>query len=288
MISGRTKLYALIGDPVEQSLSPAMLNAAFRELGLDCVYLALRVPQQRLADAMAGARALGIAGFNVTHPHKVGILGLLDELDEFTSMVGAVNTVKNEGGRLVGFNTDGPGAVLALKQELGELSGKSVVLLGAGGAARAIAFSLVKEGAKLTVANRTVWRARQLAMEMGKKLGIDVKHMGIGRAELAKAIGQADVLINATTVGMRPNVGGTLVTADMMHPGLLVNDIVYDPLETKLLREARKAGARTLSGLGMLLYQGALAFEIWTGKRAPIKVMEAAAKRELRRRGERV
>ncbi|MEM2907748.1 MAG: shikimate dehydrogenase [Candidatus Hadarchaeales archaeon] len=288
MISGRTKLYALIGDPVEQSLSPAMINAAFRELGLDCVYLALRVPQQRLADAMAGVRALGISGLNVTHPHKVGILGLLDELDEFASMVGAVNTVKNEGGRLVGFNTDGPGAVLALKQELGELAGKSVVLLGAGGAARAIAFSLAKEGARLTIANRTVWRARQLAMEMGEKLDVDVKHMGIERKELARAVEQADVLINATTVGMRPNLKATLVTADMMHSGLLVNDIVYDPLETRLLREAKKVGARTLNGLGMLLYQGALALEIWTGKKAPIKVMEAAAKRELRRRGEKV
>ncbi|MCS7131551.1 MAG: shikimate dehydrogenase, partial [Hadesarchaea archaeon] len=212
----------------------------------------------------------------------------LDELDEFARMVGAVNTVKNEGGKLIGFNTDGPGAVLALKRELGELSGKSVVILGAGGAGRAIAFSLAKEGAKLTIANRTAWRAQELAIEIEKKLDADVKHMGIERGELARAIEQADVLINATTVGMRPDLKRTLVTADMMHRGLLVNDIVYDPLETRLLREARKAGARTLNGLRMLLYQGALAFEIWTGKRAPIKVMEAAAKRELRRRGERV
>jgi shikimate dehydrogenase len=288
MISGRTKLYALIGDPVEQSLSPAMLNAAFRELELDCVYLALRVPQRKLADAVAGVRALGISGLNVTHPHKVEILSLLDELDEFASMVGAVNTVKNEGGRLIGFNTDGPGAVLALRRELGGLEGRSVVLLGAGGAARAIAFSLAKEGARLTIANRTAWRARQLAAELRRRLGVDVEHLSIGREELARAIERAEVLINATTVGMRPDLRGTLVTADMMHSGLLVNDIVYDPLETRLLREARKAGARTLNGLGMLLYQGALAFEIWTGKRAPIEVMEAAAKRELRRRGEKV
>jgi len=282
MIPGGIRLVALIGDPVERSLSPAMHNAAFEALGLNYVYLALRVPREALGSAVAGARALNMIGMNVTHPHKINILGLLDELDESASMVGAVNTVKNDGGKLIGYNTDGAGAVRALESEVGKLVGRKVLLLGAGGAARAIAFSLA-EKAELTIANRTASRARELAMSIKRGLGADVGQTGINRRELAKAIGQMDILINATTVGMYPNVNRTLVTADMMYRGLIVNDIVYEPLQTRLLREAKKAGARAVTGLGMLIHQGALSFEIWTSKRAPIKVMAAAAKRELRR-----
>jgi len=283
MIPGGIRLVALIGDPVERSLSPAMHNAAFEALGLNYVYLALRVPREALGSTVAGARALNMIGMNVTHPHKINILGLLDELDESARMVGAVNTVKNDSGKLIGYNTDGAGAVRALESEVGKLAGRKVLLLGAGGAARAIAFSLAEKGAELTIANRTASRARELAMSIKRGLGVDVGRIGISRGELAKAIGHMDILINATTVGMYPNVNRTLVTADMMHRGLIVNDIVYEPLQTRLLKEAKKAGARTMTGLGMLIHQGALSFKIWTGRRAPIKVMAAAAKRELRR-----
>lgn len=278
----KLKLFALIGDPVEQSPSPAMHNAAFRSLGLNCAYIALRVPKPMLTDAIAGVRALGIAGLNVTIPHKIGIVGLLDELDEFASLVGAVNTVKNDRGKLIGFNTDGEGALRALEGKIGSIKGKEVVLLGAGGAARAIAFSLVRAGARLTIANRTVPRARALASTIEQKLGINVEVASLGRAELTKALKNAGILINATSVGMYPKTDKTLVSASMMNRGLVVYDIVYEPLHTKLLREARRAGGKTINGLGMLVHQGALAFEIWTGKRAPIKIMEAAAKRELR------
>ena len=284
MISAKTKLFALIGDPVEGSLSPAIHNAAFKALGLDCVYLALRVPQAGLADAIAGAKALGLAGLNVTHPHKVAVMGMLDELDESASLVGAVNTIKNEGGRLIGSNTDGEGAVRALEQKVGRLRGKRVLLLGAGGAGRAIAFSLAKAGAKLTVANRTASKAEELAKSIRQKLWAEVGLVGLGKVELASAIKSADVLINSTAVGMHPDVGKTLVTADMMHKGLVVNDIVYEPLQTRLLREAMKAGASVVDGLGMLVHQGALAFEIWTGRKPPIELMEREARRELRRR----
>lgn len=284
-MSARTKLFALIGDPVERSLSPAMHNAAFRALGLDCTYVALRVPRAMLADAVAGVRAIGMAGLNVTHPHKVGIIGLLDELDESAEMVGAVNTVKNERGKLIGFNTDGRGATLALEREVGKLRGRKVLLLGAGGAARAIAFSLVQAGARLTIANRTASKAKRLAAVIDRRLGVKVTQVNLEKRALADAVKRADIVINATTTGMRPNVNETLVTAGVMHRGLIVNDIVYEPVQTRLLREAKKAGARTVNGLGMLVHQGALAFEIWTGKRAPVKVMEAAAKRELLRRG---
>ncbi len=282
MNPAKLKLFALIGDPVEQSLSPPIHNAAFRALGLNCAYVALRVPKQFLTDAIGGIRALNIAGFNITTPHKIGIVGLLDELDESASLVGAVNTVKNDRGKLIGFNTDGEGALRALKEKVGSVRGKEVVLLGAGGAARAIAFSLSKAGARLTIANRTVPRAKALASTIGQKLGMEVKVASLNRAELTGALKNADVLINATSVGMSPKAGQTLVSASMMHRGLVVYDIVYEPLRTKLLREARRAGGRTIDGLGMLVHQGALAFEIWTGKRAPIKVMEATAKRELR------
>ena len=284
-MSTRTKLFALIGDPVERSLSPAMHNAAFRALRLDCTYVALRVPRAMLADAVAGVRAIGMAGLNVTHPHKVGVIGLLDELDESAEMMGAVNTVKNERGKLIGFNTDGRGATLALEREVGKLCGRRVLLLGAGGAARAIAFSLVQAGARLTIANRTASKAKRLAAAIDRRLGVKVSRVNLEKRVLADAVKRADIVINATTTGMFPNVNDTLVTASMMHRGLIVNDIVYEPVQTKLLREAKKAGARTVNGLGMLVHQGALAFGIWTGKRAPVKVMEAAAKRELLRRG---
>jgi len=284
-VTSGTKLIALIGDPVERSLSPAMHNAAFEALGLDYAYLALRVPQAALEGAIASARVINMVGMNVTHPHKINILSLLDELDESAELVGAVNTVKNDRGRLIGYNTDGAGAVRALEGEVGKLAGRKVLLLGAGGAARAIAFSLAEKGAKLTIANRTASRAKELATAIKRNSGADVGQTGIGRGELARAMERADILINATTVGMYPDVNRALVTADMMHRGLIVNDIVYEPLQTRLLREAKKAGARAVTGLGMLIHQGALSFEIWTGRRAPIKVMAAAAKRELRRWG---
>lgn len=278
----KLKLFALIGDPVGQSLSPAMHNAAFRALGLNCAYITLRVPKPTLANAIAGVRALGIAGLNVTIPHKISIISLLDELDESANLVGAVNTVKNNRGKLIGFNTDGEGALRALEEKIDSVKGKEVVLLGAGGAARAIAFSLARVGARLTIANRTVPRAQALASAVEQKLSTNVKVASLNRAELTKALKNVDVLINATSVGMHPKIDKTLVRANMMRRGLVVYDIVYKPLRTKLLREARRAGGKTIDGLGMLVHQGALAFEIWTGKRAPIKIMKAAAKRELR------
>ncbi len=278
----KLKLFALIGDPVGQSLSPAMHNAAFRVLGLNCAYINLRVPKPTLANAIAGVRALGIAGLNITIPHKISIISLLDELDESANLVGAVNTVKNNRGKLIWFNTDGEGALRALEEKIGSVKGKEVVLLGAGGAARAIAFSLARAGARLTIANRTVPRAQALASAVEQKLSTNVKVASLNRAELTKALKNVDVLINATSVGMHPKIDKTLVRANMMRRGLVVYDIVYKPLRTKLLREARRAGGKTIDGLGMLVHQGALAFEIWTGKRAPIKIMKAAAKRELR------
>jgi shikimate dehydrogenase len=274
MISSRTKVFALIGDPVEGSLSPPMYNAAFRHLGLDCVYVAFRVPPALLREAVEGVRAMGMGGLNVTHPHKVRILPLLDGLHPSAEEVGAVNTVRNEGGRLVGFNTDGEGAVSFLRERLGSLKGRRAVILGAGGAARALAFSLLREGAELTVLNRTPSKARRLASELGRRGG-EVGWGGLGREEVRDALSRADLLINATPVGM-DREGETLVTSDLMHRGLFVMDLVYHPPETALMREARKAGARAENGLGMLLHQAALSFTLFTGRRAPLEVMRRA------------
>jgi len=285
MTSSGTKLIAIIGDPVEHSLSPTMHNAAFEALDLNYAYMPLRVPQGALEGAIATARMLKMAGMNVTHPHKIKILSLLDKLDKSAKLVGAVNTVKNDRGKLIGYNTDGAGAVRALESETGELTGRRVLLLGAGGAARAIAFSLVKEGAELNIANRTTSRAKELTAAIKMSLGTNVGIINLNRKELSETIKNMDIIINATTIGMHPDVNRTLLTADVMHKGLIVNDIVYEPLQTRLLTEAKKAGARTVTGLGMLIHQAALSFEIWTGRRAPIKVMKAAAKRELRRWG---
>ena len=278
------KIFMLIGDPVKGTLSPAMFNAAFQTLRLNWAYVAVAVPERLLPDAIGGIKAMNIAGFNVTVPHKIAVMNLLDELDESAEAAGAVNTVKNRREKLIGFNTDGEGALRALRAKVGNPKGKRVILLGAGGAARAIAFSLVKAGAELTIANRTVPRARALAGTIEQSLGVKVRSIPLSRPNLAGAIKAADILINSTTVGMYPDTNKTLVTSNMMHRDLVVNDIVYKPPQTRLLREAKLAGARTVDGLGMLLLQGALAFEIWTGKPAPIKVMSSAIKRELRSR----
>jgi len=279
-----SKVFALIGDPVEGTLSPMMMNAAFRSLGLNHAYVAVRVPGKLLADAVVGLRKMDIAGLNVTIPHKVSVITLLDGLDESAALVGAVNTIKNTRGKLIGFNTDGEGALRNLESRSVKVKGKRILLLGSGGAARAIAFSVAEAGADLTIANRTAARATELALTIEDKLGIKAKPMPLNRAKIKEAVKGSDILVNTTSVGMRPKENRTLVTSDMMHGDLIVFDIVYKPLRTRLLREAERAGAKTVEGLGMLVQQAALALEIWTGKKAPVKVMEAAARNELRRR----
>jgi shikimate dehydrogenase len=271
----------LLGDPVEGSLSPAMHNAAFRELGMAAVYVAVGVPRDFLGDIVNGIRSLGVKGFNVTIPYKITVIDLLDELDDSASSVEAVNTVVNSQGRLIGYNTDGEGALRALEERLGLIRGKRVLLLGAGGAARAIAYALVKEGCGVTVANRTLSKAEALASIVKRRLNRELSVIPLERSELEKALRETEILVNATSVGMYPNMKETLVTADMLHPGLVVMDIVYKPPMTMLLQEAEKAGATVINGLGMLVHQAGLSFRIWTGREPPIGVMRIAAERSL-------
>lgn len=267
------KLFGVLGDPVSHSLSPAMHNAAFNALGMDCEYHAFRVSADALHDAIHGAYALGFGGLNLTIPLKEKALRVVKPA-ELAKQIGAVNTVDFKKG-IVGYNTDGTGAKMALVGSGIEVRGKNVLLLGAGGAARAIAFQLAADGASVTIANRTEERAVALAKEVGR-VG---KARGVGLDDLKNMVQRCDILINSTAVGMK--TAETMVTADMMHSSLAVFDIVYNPVNTRLLKEARKAGAKTIDGVMMLVYQGAEAFRIWTGTSPPIEIMEKAVRERL-------
>ena len=283
MISGKTKICALIGDPVEHSMSPAMHNAAFKKLGLDYAYVPFRVKPPELAQAVAGLRALNVRGFNVTIPHKVAVIPLLDNLDSIAQKIGAVNTVVNDNGKLTGFNTDGDGFFRALTAGGVTPAGKNVVVLGAGGASRAISYILAAHGARLTILNRKQeldW-AENIALLIKKELGGDVKVGELNSRTLSPALEKADILVNATSVGMSPAGNKSPVPAELLHRRLLVFDIVYNPLETRLIKEAKAAGAKVISGVEMLAWQGALAFEKWTGRPAPLDLMRREAVKML-------
>jgi len=264
MINGHTKIYGILGRPVSHSLSPAMHNAAFRELGLNAVYVPF--PVTDLAQAVAGLRGLAIAGVSVTIPFKEEIIPLLDELDPQAARMAAVNTVVNRDGRLIGYNTDWIGAVTALKAQTG-MAGEHFLLLGAGGAARAIAFGILKNGGRVTLTDLDAKRAENLAVEMG------VEAIPLNALEQCPA----SILINATPVGMAPDLEGLPIDPDLLGRFTLVMDIVYRPLLTRLLREAQARGCRTIDGLQMLIHQATAQFELWTGQSAPLETMSRAA-----------
>ncbi len=284
MIKGSTKVIALLGDPVEHSISPEMQNAALEKKKLDFVYVAFKVPEKYVEESIKGIKSLGLKGANVTIPHKSAVMKYLDELDEISQKIGAVNTINEENGKLKGYNTDGKGALRALRRKIGEIRGKEVLILGAGGAARAIAFTLIESGANLKISNRTETKANDLAAELKDKTGKSVTQIPQKSRELENSIKESDILINSTSVGMHPKTDETIVDSEMMHSNLTVMDIVYNPLKTLLLREADKAGAKTISGIEMLIQQGAESFEIWTGKKAPINVMRDYAIKAMERR----
>jgi len=285
-ISGKTRLCGLIGDPVEHTMSPAMHNAAFRELGLDFLYVPFRVKREELGKAIAGMRALSIKGLNVTIPHKVAVLQFMDELDPLAEKIGAVNTIVNDDGLLKGYNTDATGFLQALLERGIEPEGKNIVILGAGGASRAVSFILADRGAHLVILNRLLeldW-AEELAGRISQIFSKEVEALELNRENLIKALGKADILVNTTSVGMSPNIDETPVASDLLRPSLVIFDVVYNPIKTRLLREAEMAGAKTIVGLDMLVWQGALAFEKWTGRKAPIELMREEAIKLLEER----
>lgn len=285
-ISGRTRPCGLIGYPLEHTLSPKMHNTAFQHLGLDYVYIPFNVLPQDLERAVAGLRALGFVGFNVTHPHKENVVNYLDELDEGARLAGAVNTVVRQGDRLKGYNTDGAGFVRHLETEVGfAVKGKRVLVLGAGGAAKAVAVYLALAGAKeVIIANRTFEKARKLAEVISEKTPAGSNAVAwnpTGEEQvwedgeaLKEAVASADLVVQTTSLGMHPRED---VCPSFPYEALgerhLVVDIIYNPTRTLFLQEAAKRGARVQNGMGMLLYQGAMAFELWTNRAAPLNVM---------------
>jgi shikimate dehydrogenase len=284
-LSGKTRVFCVLGHPVGHSLSPAMQNAALREMGVDGVYVPFDVPPERLAEAVRGLRALGAGGINCTIPHKEALLPLLDEVDEEASLIGAANTIMFREDRTVGYNTDAPGFLAALRAEGFEPAGRRAVVLGAGGSARAIVVALARLGAPVTVANRTEARARELAEELSAKIpGGRVTAIGLEGEGLHGAVEQAELLVNTTSAGMSPRVEEMPpVPESALHSGLFVYDLIYNPLETRLLWAARERGARVANGAGMLAHQGALALELWTGRAAPARLMQQIVVETLRR-----
>jgi len=278
-MSGTSRICGIIGDPIAHSMSPAIHNAAFDKLGLNYLYVPFRVKKEELDKAIAGVRALNIRGLNVTIPHKVTVIPFLDELDPLAQRIGAVNTIVNDDGVLTGYNTDATGFLQTLLERGVELKGKNMVILGAGGASRAISFILAERGARLVILNRLLeldW-AEELASRISQVFKKEVKALELNEKNLAKVLAKADILVNATSVGMSPNIDETSVSPDLLRPSLTVFDIVYNPIKTRLLREAEAAGAKTISGVDMLVWQGALGFELWTGVKAPVQLMRETA-----------
>lgn len=275
LITGKTKLLGLIGDPVEHSLSSPMHNAAFDFLGLDYVYVPFHVKRESLGAAIKGARALNIKGLNVTIPHKREVINYLTKIDKAAELIGAVNTIKFDYEEIIGYNTDGMGAVRAL-EDIRSVKDKNVVMVGAGGAARAVTFQLILSDInKISILNRSPEKAESLKNDIKRKLPANVVAGGLDLME--KEISNADILIDTTPLGMYPHIDDIpAVSADIMHSDLIVNDLVYNPLDTVLLKEAKKAGAKTVSGIKMLIYQGAESFKIWTGQEPSTDVMEKA------------
>jgi len=264
-------IYGVLGYPIKHSLSPAMHNAVFKYLSMDCEYYAFEVNKDNLKDAIYGANALKFGGLNLTIPLKEKALEIVDA-DPLSKKIGSINTIDFKDG-IKGYTTDGIGAKLALKNYI-NIKGKNILLLGAGGAARAIAFQFKKDGADIVIANRTKERAIKLAKEVGVS--------GYGLDNLKNLVENADLIINSTSVGMKPNTNHTLIQSDWINPDHVVFDIVYNPIETKLLESAKKAGAKIINGVMMLVYQGAESFKIWTGIEPPIDVMKNAVLKGLR------
>jgi shikimate dehydrogenase len=269
------QIFGVFGDPIAHSLSPIMHNSAFSAIGMDCIYHAFKVRPDKLEKAILGAEAMGFGGLNLTVPLKEVALKLdCIKLDPLAERIGAVNTIVfGETREIKGYNTDGLGAKQALREAAVEIRGSKIVVAGAGGAARAIAFQLAADGAEIIVINRTEGRAIELAQDISAT-ALPGKVEGRGLSGLKTLLQDADVLINTTTLGMHPNADTTIATAEELHSGLTVFDIVYNPLETRLLKEAKASGAKPVSGVSMLVYQGAEAFRLWTGIEPPVELMK--------------
>ncbi|MHA2035302.1 MAG: shikimate dehydrogenase [Promethearchaeota archaeon] len=266
LLTSKTKIFCVIGHPIEHSMSPIMWNPALQDLGLDFAYLAFDIHPKDLEKAIEGIKALGIRGVNVTIPHKETVINYLDEIDPIALKIGAVNTIKNEGGLLKARNTDASGAKKALQDAGCTISGKNIVFLGAGGVGRSLAYIMAEESNHIMLTDLVEERAITVANEIKEKMKTDIEGKLANRDNIEKGLKKADILINATPIGMYPNVEDTPITKDLLHGDLFVFDVVYNPLETRLMKEASEIGCQTLGGLDMLVNQGVLAFEWWTNQ----------------------
>jgi shikimate dehydrogenase len=274
-ITSQTNILGVIGHPIEHSMSPIMWNPALQELGLDYIYVAFDVHPDNLEKAINGVRALEIKGVNVTLPHKKTIIKYIDEVDPLALRIGAINTIKNEEGVLKARNTDAGGAKKSLLEKGLKISGKNILILGSGGVSRAIAYILAEEAGKIVLTDLIEKRAKLVAIEINNNMKIEIEGILSNQENIEKYIKKTDILINATPIGMYPRVDETPVPKDLLHDDLFVFDVVYNPLETKLMKQAAKIGCKTLGGLDMLVNQGVLAFEWWLNKKPNKSLMKS-------------
>jgi shikimate dehydrogenase len=275
-ITGETKVCGIIGDPIAHSLSPPIHNAAFRMLGLNFVYIPFRVRRGELAEAIRGIRSLGLVGVNVTMPHKTRVLRFLDAIDKTAWRIGAVNTIARNNGRFQGYNTDGEAALTTLASLGGSLSGTRALILGAGGASRAIAYHLSKTVQEMTILNRTRSTGSRIAAMTKMWCRAKCRSQRLTKANVRKEISRANLLINTLPVGVFPRFARLLIQERLIRQGMLVLDINYQS-EQAFLAKAEQAGAKVTDGLDMLVRQAALSFRLWTGRNAPIDIMREAA-----------
>ncbi|RQD67236.1 MAG: shikimate dehydrogenase [Tindallia sp. MSAO_Bac2] len=275
-ISGETKLVALLGDPVKHSKSPEMHNLGFQYLGIDYIYMAFEVKERHLKDAVEGLRSLNAVGFNLTMPHKQAVIPLLDEISEEAKLCGAVNTVKNDNGKLIGYNTDGMGFVRSLYDEGIQVEGNKFTVIGAGGAAKSIVIRLAMEGAEeIALFNRSKQPANSLVQLINAYIPrCKINWFEINMDIFKEQCKDSAVLINTTNVGMGNSINESIITdPDVFHHPLVVADIIYSPAKTKMLKMAEKEGCHIINGSGMIIGQGALAFKIWTGCEMPVDLV---------------
>jgi shikimate dehydrogenase len=287
-VVGKTKIVGIFGYPVKHTLSPIMHNAAFTALDIPYLYLPFEVKPENLKEALFAIRALDLAGVNLTIPHKVEAIKYLDEVTREVKLIGSTNTIQHKDGKLIGHNTDGKGFVTSLKEDLGfDPRGKNVLLLGAGGAGRAILVELVLQGVKsILVANRTVCRGIGLVQEFNKKFSKSkLSFISLSDLKKQRYLSETDLLINSTSLGMRGEEFYDLPLA-LLPSTCLVYDIIYSPLQTRLIEAAARRGLVAQNGLGMLLHQGGLSFQIWTQRKPPLKIMKEALTKILNSKSE--
>lgn len=276
-VTGKTKLLGVIGNPLSHSISPQLHNTLSKHMNIDAVYVPFEVKKENLSDAIKGLRALNVAGFNVTIPYKNDVMEYIDEFSREAELIGAVNTVKNENGKLYGYNTDVSGFVRSFKEESGiDLKGKKAVLLGAGGASRAIAVGLAFEGvSRISIINRTISKAEQIANIINNNTLTVAECFCTNDLKVPEVLREGDIIINTTSLGMFPDIEGTPVNFPFeFTKGQVLYDVIYNPAKTRFLMEGEKQGLKTVNGLGMLIYQGIQAYEIWMDVKVPERLIK--------------